>query len=92
MKPLTCFIVVFALIIVLADVDYELHFPSMEQGYLSLRSFTSMKEITICVWLQTNNSGFMIEYKTASLQKTSKGTGLEVGNNEVKITILGQKR
>ncbi|XP_022809604.1 uncharacterized protein LOC111346591 [Stylophora pistillata] len=79
---------------IIGDGNYEIHFTDSSRGYVSFSDIVPAKGgFTICFWLQTENAGFFVEYRTAASadQNETLTLGLYCGNNTFDI-LFGNQR
>lgn len=87
--------VFFSALGIIGDGNYEIHFPNSSRGYVSFSDIVPAKGgFTICFWLQTENAGFFVEYRTAASadQNETLTLGLYCGNNTFDILFGNQRR
>ena len=81
---------IFAVLGIIDDGNYEIHLPDSELGYVSFSDIVPAKgAFTICFWLKTANSGFFIEYKTAASAERNEtlALGIYCGNNTFDLLL-----
>ena len=72
--------------------EYELHLHNREVKPFPVRQVTSFQQFTLCLWLQTNASKFLIQYNvTLSNEMTAEAFGLVI-QRKVQVAIMNQKR
>lgn len=69
------------------DLDnFEIHLPEERHGYVSLSDIPPLYNgLTLCFWLNTVHSGFVIEYKVASEQNESTVLGFYYNKSTFRI-------